>query len=1241
MKNKKIFVLFLLFVLVFVLLPGSFKLQGKEFASSRKVLLELFTATWCGPCATYGHYADETYDYFGSDKVILLRNQVWQDGLDTPETNARCSFYGVSGVPTLYVNGQYSYHPADYNNYRAKISDLLSKSPKISISLDAQTNSSSQFVSLTVEVKLLESIDTKNLNIVVALYEKQVNYTGSNKVPTHRFVIRDYIFDELGSRINFVNGLAKINLPIMLKKDANPSDFGIAAWVQDMKTLEVLQAESSDIKVTPVITPPVIVMPRDGDNINNPPLLIKWIGSGDSYKLEISDKEDFSNIFFTKETNLNEESIDNLVKEKSYYIRVKSKRGGTESNPSNTVKFTITSIEKPGAKFKNLNTGDLQEGTLNSLVQDPISPDILYAGSYGGGVFKSIDAGKTWTAKNFGLDDLYINSLDIDLNSPKRIFAGTSSGVFVSEDSGDTWLYSGLPFFVRKVEFVPKTNELFALTSEKLYKSADFGKTFELVSPQNLGNINLLGFALNKNNPSTIFFVGYNYNSSSPIVYKTIDGGKTWNQTQTNLDTNVWIYDVAINYSDPSIVFLASSNGVFKSQDGGNTFSKLNTPENYAYSITIDQKNPQRVIIASWKFYISDNSGITWTPLNVDFEVGSPNRLYFDVQNKDKMYVCANNEGFYYSSDGGKSFVKSNAGITAVRVTKTIKTQDITAITTSGTFKISGSYWKKVNNYSFYYADKIKQNPQNLSEIVVMSPIYWSKDGGGTWEYHNLENSTYVYTFDVDFRTMTLYFVYQKDSKWYLGKSDFYGKISESYQIPSTKVNWIYQILVDKDNPLNIYLAVGVMWNSNTRNYEGSGLLKSTNGGKTFEEFAFKEETVSRLFEDSYNTNTLFANAWSGLYKSIDKGLNWKQVSKSTANALGFAKDRKTIYASFGKSFAASEDYGDSWNFIPWDYTISFSRPNIQDILVDRDNPNKVYLSTDGSGEYLYSVQSTPTFNIVSSSYIGGTISPFGTLVADIGSSQTFTITPNTGYKIKDVKVDGVSVGAVSTYTFSNVTSDHTIEASFEAITFTITASAGSGGYISPSGTISVNYGESKTFTITPYSGYKISKVKVDGVSVGAVSTYTFQNVTANHTIEASFEKEMTQIVIVLQVGNSAFTVNGETRYLDSPPIIKNGRTLVPIRAIVEALGGTVQWNPNENGVDIILGSNHLILQVGNPNAYVNGVQKFIDASNIKVYPEIINGRTMLPLRFVAENLGCDVKWDGTTKTITITYTGG
>ena len=278
------------------------------------------------------------------------------------------------------------------------------------------------------------------------------------------------------------------------------------------------------------------------------------------------------------------------------------------------------------------------------------------------------------------------------------------------------------------------------------------------------------------------------------------------------------------------------------------------------------------------------------------------------------------------------------------------------------------------------------------------------------------------------------------------------------------------------------------------------------------------------------------------------------------------------------------------------------------------------------------------TYTIKATSGVGGSISPSGTVTVNYGTDQIFTITPDTGYHIKDVKVDGKSVGAVSTYTFTNVTSNHTIEAIFEPITFTITASASAGGTITPSGTVNVNYGDSKTFTITPNSGYKISNVKVDGGSVGSVSSYPFQNIISSHTIEATFEKEITQTVIVLQIGKSTFTVNGSARTLDSPPIIKNSRTLLPIRAIVEALGGTIEWIPTTKSITIRLGSTYIGMQIGNSTAVVNGYVMNIDPDNPKVVPEIINSRTMLPLRFVTEKLGCDVQWDGTIKTITITY---
>src|SRR5439155_16952556 len=71
--------------------------------------------------------------------------------------------------------------------------------------------------------------------------------------------------------------------------------------------------------------------------------------------------------------------------------------------------------------------------------------------------------------------------------------------------------------------------------------------------------------------------------------------------------------------------------------------------------------------------------------------------------------------------------------------------------------------------------------------------------------------------------------------------------------------------------------------------------------------------------------------------------------------------------------------------------------------------------------------------------------------------------------------------------------------------TYTITASAGANGSINPTGSVVVNQGASQAFTITPNAGYQVSSVTVDGSNVGAVTSYSFNNVQANHAISASF----------------------------------------------------------------------------------------------------------------------------------------
>jgi hypothetical protein len=183
----------------------------------------------------------------------------------------------------------------------------------------------------------------------------------------------------------------------------------------------------------------------------------------------------------------------------------------------------------------------------------------------------------------------------------------------------------------------------------------------------------------------------------------------------------------------------------------------------------------------------------------------------------------------------------------------------------------------------------------------------------------------------------------------------------------------------------------------------------------------------------------------------------------------------------------------------------------ITDVTVDGSSVGAVptYSFTNVSASHTISASfATGSYTITASAGTGGTITPNGTISVPYGGSQTFVIIPNTGYRIDYVVVNGSSQGPISSYQFPNVTTSHTISAAFAVNTTTVTATAGTGGSISPSGPVTINYGASQIFSITPNTNYAILNIIVDGVPRGPNTTYTFTNsdpVTLTHTIQATF----------------------------------------------------------------------------------------------------------------------------------------
>lgn len=182
--------------------------------------------------------------------------------------------------------------------------------------------------------------------------------------------------------------------------------------------------------------------------------------------------------------------------------------------------------------------------------------------------------------------------------------------------------------------------------------------------------------------------------------------------------------------------------------------------------------------------------------------------------------------------------------------------------------------------------------------------------------------------------------------------------------------------------------------------------------------------------------------------------------------------------------------------------------------------------------------------------------------------------------------------------------------------------------------------GETVTIKATPDSGYQLDKMTVKDKNNSTVklkkvneNEYTFTMPVGKVSVDATFvQKDAADDsnaaeagkTIKLQIGSRIVNVDNEAVIYDAAPVIRNDRTLVPIRIITEALGGKVDWNGAAKEVTLSINDKEIKMTIGKT------LEKY------GVAPVIIDGRTFVPVRFVADELGANVAWDDATKTVTI-----
>ncbi len=278
-----------------------------------------------------------------------------------------------------------------------------------------------------------------------------------------------------------------------------------------------------------------------------------------------------------------------------------------------------------------------------------------------------------------------------------------------------------------------------------------------------------------------------------------------------------------------------------------------------------------------------------------------------------------------------------------------------------------------------------------------------------------------------------------------------------------------------------------------------------------------------------------------------------------------------TGYAPLDVSFTASHKGFKGSNVeITWYFNTTYSTTtNKKDSGFTYTTPGSYDCYVEGKDEFgNFAKSNTVTITVldtitdddeftISSSVSGGTgiITPEGTTIVNLNQDQKYAMTPGDGWFVSKVLVDGKSVGAVTEYIFKKVSANHTISVEFtdsESESYTVSASSGTGGSISPNGNITVTAGDSIEFTMTADDGYELDTLKVDGSNVSVSgNTFTLTNIQKDQTVAVTWKLK-------------TYTVTGTVRN-------SQYGTISPVSAIVEhGSDAVISFTPEDGNKETI-----------------------------------------------------------------------
>ncbi|MCF6223796.1 MAG: hypothetical protein L3J34_08715 [Flavobacteriaceae bacterium] len=630
----------------------------------------------------------------------------------------------------------------------------------------------------------------------------------------------------------------------------------------------------------------------------------------------------------------------------------------------------------------------LMSGRINDLEIHPSNPRIIYAGTAGGGVWKSNDAGTTFNS----IFDEYaqsIGAVTLDPNDPDMtIYVGTGEtwtrnsvsigdGLYKSVDGGANWNKIGFEKSERIANIIinPKnSNEVYvavlgALWSDSdergVYKSSDAGKTWDKILYLN-PKTGAADLAMDPNNPNILYASMWEFRRTAwsfesggknSALYKSTDAGKTWNKIHNGFPNGkLGRLAIAVAPSNPNILYTVieaeedTEKGLYRSDDAGENWKQLNndfgiTVRPFYFSrIVVDPKNADVVVKGGLSGSISRDGGKTFKNLgNMHSDIHD---IAFDINDSDRIYAGTDG-GVYRSWNGGTTMeIVENLPLSQFYH---ISVDNAEPYNVYGGLQDNGSWYGPSSStggigardwHSIGYGDGFRVLKHPTKNII----------------YSEMQGAANVWRYDVDKKLV-------KTIQPLAKKGD-----------PKLRFNWNPPIATSEHKPDRFYIGsqflhrsedMGDTWtiispdlttnDKSKQDQENSGGLSKDNSG------AENHTTIFTIAESPFDENIIWVGTDDGnVQVTTDGGKSWVNTAE---NISGLPKnlwvyhieasvhDKGTAYAVFeGHTHGdmnpytyKTTDYGKTWKNIITDDVTGFVR-NIQEDYV---NPDLLFLGTE------------------------------------------------------------------------------------------------------------------------------------------------------------------------------------------------------------------------------------------------------------------------------------------------------